>query len=257
MGYVNNYVPPVPKPATLPNPAEPYDVNFCYPVKELESDRVKLAPFIPRLHAAVLFDAISTNLQTMHYMPFSIPSTFERFELFCEEFIRLDPGKVMYVILDKAKLGPGVEEDPDKVKEALLGTISYFNSSAALSIVEVALVIILPQYQRTHVNTHAVGLLLQYALDLPKDGGLGVRRVQWHAHANNGPSIKAAERLGYKLEGIIRWQRTLPAEKESSAPLRSGDPLSVPGRHAAILAICWDDWENGVREQIRGLMERR
>ena len=25
---------------------EPYDVNFCYPVRELESSRVKLTPFI-------------------------------------------------------------------------------------------------------------------------------------------------------------------------------------------------------------------
>jgi hypothetical protein len=47
MAYVNNYVPPAPNPpVVLPDPAEPYDVNFCFPVKELETDRVKLVPFI-------------------------------------------------------------------------------------------------------------------------------------------------------------------------------------------------------------------
>jgi len=27
-------------------PSQPYDVNFCYPVRELENERVKLTPFI-------------------------------------------------------------------------------------------------------------------------------------------------------------------------------------------------------------------
>jgi RimJ/RimL family protein N-acetyltransferase len=85
-----------------------------------------------------------------------------------------------------------------------MGTIAYCNSSQALSTVEVGFIIILPPYQRTHVSSHAIGLMMKYALDMPKDGGLGVRRVQWQAHGNNAPSIKAGKRMGFKLEGIIR-----------------------------------------------------
>lgn len=30
----------------VPSARDPYDVNFCYPVRELESDRVRLTPFV-------------------------------------------------------------------------------------------------------------------------------------------------------------------------------------------------------------------
>ncbi|CEL53631.1 hypothetical protein RSOLAG1IB_06486 [Rhizoctonia solani AG-1 IB] len=256
--YINTYVPPLPKPTViLPDPSKPYDVNFCFPVKALETDRVKLAPFIPHLHADALHNAIIASPETMRYMPFSTPDTLEGFEIFCEEFFRRDPGRCLYVVLDKTKLAPKDETDKEKVNNALMGTIGYINGSPELSTTEIAFVIVFPQYQRTHVNTHAVGLLMKYALDRPSEGGLGLRRLQWQAHASNLPSPKAAERLGFKLEGIIRWQRPLPADRESSAPFRSDDSLGLPGRHTAMLAVCWDDWENGGREYVQKLMDRR
>jgi hypothetical protein len=49
MAFVNNYTPPAPKPpAVLPDPTKPYDLNFCFPIKTLETDRVKLVPLIVR-----------------------------------------------------------------------------------------------------------------------------------------------------------------------------------------------------------------
>ncbi|CAE6426518.1 unnamed protein product [Rhizoctonia solani] len=257
--YVNNYVPPAPKlPVLLPDPNKSYNVNFCFPVVELEADRVKLAPFIPRIHAAALFNAIVKAPDTMRYMPFSTPATLEAFEAFCEDFFRCEPGRCLYVVLlDKTRLVPGEEMDEEKVAKVLMGTIGYINGSRELSTAEIAFVIVFPQYQRTHVNTHAVGLLMRYALDRPSEGGLGLRRLQWQAHASNLPSPMAAERLGFKFEGIIRWQRPLPADRETSAPFRLDDTLGLPGRHTAMLAICWDDWENGGKEHVQKLMERK
>jgi hypothetical protein len=46
MNVVNNYAPPPKGPLVLPDPDEPYDLNFRYPVRELESDRIKLTPLI-------------------------------------------------------------------------------------------------------------------------------------------------------------------------------------------------------------------
>ncbi|KAF8754625.1 acyl-CoA N-acyltransferase [Rhizoctonia solani] len=230
-GYVNSYIPPLPKsPIVLPDLSKPYDVNFCFPVKPLETDRVKLVPFIPYLHAAALFNAIIANPETMRYMPFSTPNTLEEFEVFCEDFFRRDPGRCLYVVLDKTRLAPKDETDSEKAKSALMGTLDYINGLRELSTAEVAFVIVFPQYQRTHVNTHAVGLLMH---------------------------PQAAERLGSKFEGIIRWQRPLPAGRESSAPFRSDDSLGLPGRHTAMLAICWDDWENGGKEHIQKLVNRK
>lgn len=70
-----------------------------------------------------------------------------------------------------------------------------------------------PDVQRTHVLTHAAGLMMHQILDLPAEGGLGLRRCQWHTTSLNVPSQKAALRLGYKYEGTIRAQKVLPPGK--------------------------------------------
>ncbi|KAG8704485.1 hypothetical protein FRC09_003502 [Ceratobasidium sp. 395] len=260
MAYVNTYAPPtldMTSPIVLPDPNEPYDLNFCFPVKPLETDRIKIVPFIPRIHAKAVYAAIIQYPQVMHFMPWpDVPSQRE-FEELVEVRGRREPGFCLFVTLSKDGLTKSDEEDPDKIAKFLLGTIAYCNASRDLSTVEIGFIIILPPYQRTHVSSHAIGLLMKYALDMPKDGGLGVRRVQWQAHASNQASVRAGMRLGFKMEGVIKWQRPLPAGKESSAPYREDDSLGLPGRHSAMLAVCWDDWENGGRELVRGLMERK
>jgi len=137
--------------------------------------------------------------------------------------------------------------------------IGCLNASAVHALLEVGCVITLPKFQRTHVTTNAVGLLLQYTLSAPPSG-LGLRRVQWQANSLNTRSITAAQRMGFTLEGIIRWQRVLPegitgnGVDVSHLPEVNGKKLG-PGRHSAILAICWDDWEEK-RELVEKLMAR-
>lgn len=107
-----------------------------------------------------------------------------------------------------------------------------------------------------------VGLLLEYCLELPENGGLGLRRVQWQANAQNAISIRLAQRLGFQYEGVRRWERVIPAAttKPNTAERlpREGDPRRVDyGRHTAVLGSCWDDWEDGGREKVRELMKPR
>lgn len=126
---------------------------------------------------------------------------------------------------------------------------------------EIGYITILPPFQRTHVTTNAVGLLMEYALNPPSLSGLGLRRVQWQTNELNYQSVHAAERMGFKMEGTLRWDRVLPSGKGkpgSSVLLKAGDPRSdCVGRHTAILAICWDDWENGGKEEALRLMARQ
>ncbi|QRV78860.1 GNAT family acetyltransferase [Ceratobasidium sp. AG-Ba] len=144
-------------------------------------------------------------------MPWPDFPTLRAFEEHMELKCRQDPGWCLFIILNKEGLTKEDEANPDKISKVLLGNLAYSNSSTALSSLEIGFIVILPPYQRTHVSSHAIGLLMNYALDMPKDGGLGVRRVQWQAHASNKPSVKAAERLGFKMEGIIRQGvRSLP-----------------------------------------------
>lgn len=131
---------------------------------------------------------------------------------------------------------------------------------------EIGFIMTLPAFQRTHVTTNAVGLLLHYCLEMPTaDGiqqkygpGLGLRRVQWQCHAENTPSRRHAERIGMKLEGVIRWQRVLEAGKVGHEVPEDRKRLCAKvGRHSYMLAMCWDDWEvEGGREHVQALMAR-
>jgi len=142
------------------------------------------------------------------------------------------------------------------------GTIGLWYGSPEHLSVEIGFVVAFPRYQRTHVTTNMVGSLLEYCLELPENGGLGLRRVQWQANAQNAASIRLAQRLGFQYEGVKRWERIIPAAatKPNTAGKmpREGDPRRADyGRHTAVLGLCWDDWEDGGREKVGELMKPR
>jgi RimJ/RimL family protein N-acetyltransferase len=220
---------------------EPYDINFVFPLSTsaLRSNLIELTPFIPRVHLEpfwVGFQPAREKLQ--RYSPGPSMTTREHFLTFVEFVVRRDPRWILFAVLDKTRRGSPV-----------VGVIGYLDASREQLSAEVGVVITLPLAQRTHVTSHAVGLLLRHALDTPEQGGLGLRRIVWRAHVSNEASIRVARRFGFKEEGITRWAWTLPSEKEGIRELRAGDPAPErPGRHSIVLSLCWDDWENGGRE---------
>jgi RimJ/RimL family protein N-acetyltransferase len=56
-----------------------------------------------------------------------------------------------------------------------------------------------PRMQRTRAATEAIFLALRHAMD-----DLGYRRMVWKCNALNAPSRRAAERLGFTYEGLLR-----------------------------------------------------
>ncbi|KAF8435500.1 acyl-CoA N-acyltransferase [Boletus edulis BED1] len=222
-----------------------YDVNFCFPVRELENDRVKLTPFIPAQHADLFFQGSSSHPELYQHLP---PGPFPSATTFTEDYVHVhiqpNTGNIFYAIIDKtrtSRMDDGTNVPPTDIDFA--GIIGYIHGSPTHLSVEIGCIIVLPPFQRTHVTTDAVGLLLRYALDLPTatPPGLGLRRVQWQTSEKNEASIRVAERMGFKRE----------------ARLIDGDPRAgTLGRHTVVFAICWDDWENGGREQVARLMDR-
>lgn len=113
-------------------------------------------------------------------------------------------------------------------------------------------VLTLPAFHKSHVTTHSASLLLHWLFDT-----LQLRRVQWFAHAANAPSIRAAERLGFSLEGILRWDRVLPLGKEGERLARWDEEEGRGlGRHSACLAMGWDEWRKEKRGRVEGLVAR-
>ncbi|KZT35912.1 acyl-CoA N-acyltransferase [Sistotremastrum suecicum HHB10207 ss-3] len=250
MAYVNNCVAP---PATdalaewekvkdkVLDPKVAYDLNFCYPVGELENDRVKLTPFVPAIHLKDWFQLSKDHGDLYRFMPFGPFDSEDAVGAWIEQRIHKDPGNVLFIILDKAS-------------KKIAGALGVLSTMRERMSTEIGFVMILPEFRRTHVTTNAVGLLFHWLLDDEKDGGLGLNRVQWQAHASNAPSVRAAERLGFRNEGTEKWQRGLVKGKEGREGVKERATFNGVGRDSVVLAICWDEWNDGGRQKVDGMM---
>jgi RimJ/RimL family protein N-acetyltransferase len=121
-------------------------------------------------------------------------------------------------------------------------------------------VIILKSAQRSHVTPNSTGLMLQYLLNLPSDPafpGLGLRRVQWMCYNGNARSAALAERLGFHMEGTLRWLLVCVEGSPIGDEARPGDPVQRRGRHDLMYSMCWDDWESHGRATVEKQMARR
>ncbi|KAK0243682.1 acyl-CoA N-acyltransferase [Armillaria nabsnona] len=217
--------------------------NFCFIVPPvLENERVRLVPFDTSVHAKLHVDAAPP----VSFYDYLIAGPFadeeDLISTFWEKRIKNGPGATAFAVYDKSKSD-----------HAYAGIITYINSSAEDLVTEIGFVMILPAFQRTHVTSNAVGILMNYALNLPADGGLGLRRVVWTASASNAPSVGAAKRMGFQMEVVMRWARVWPEVKIRGS---GGGSEFAYGRNVAVLSVCWDDWEAGTKEQVNAVMAR-
>ncbi|KAF9449219.1 acyl-CoA N-acyltransferase [Macrolepiota fuliginosa MF-IS2] len=240
-----------------------YDHNFCFPVPSaLENDRVKLIPFIPSRHAKPFFDAVLPYPEVFNYLPGGPYATPEEVSTtFFVPVIHKNQGNVLFLLIDKTKKASPSSAQFEGEDGAIAGHLAYINSSPVNLATEIGWILILPPFQRTHVTSNAVGLMMHYALDLPDRSGLGLRRVCWQANALNLPSRRLAERMGFNLEGILRWDRVLPRNKQefgNGVKVRDGDSRGEDcvGRDTAMLSHCWDDWESRGRDSVDAIMAR-
>jgi RimJ/RimL family protein N-acetyltransferase len=101
---------------------------------------------------------------------------------------------------------------------------------------------------------------LQHALNTTEEGGIGLRRVVWQANSLNTASRKAAERMGFIFEGILRWDRVfhdgVPRGKAGNGRTPPKGQEKDLGRDTIMLGLCWDDWESGAKEKVQKAMDR-
>jgi len=95
-------------------------------------------------------------------------------------------------------------EDPlffafvDATSGRAVGLGSYLRIDPANGAVEVGHLQFSPRLQRTAVATEAMYLMMKTAFEL------GYRRYEWKCDALNAGSRRAAERLGFRFEGVFR-----------------------------------------------------
>lgn len=192
-----------------------------------------------------------SNPDYLKYTPFPPISIDDDFNKLYHEAFGPTSTERLYAVFDKTRTSPG--------EDGYAGIAGVSTKEAKNKTIEVGCMLF-PAYHRTHVAMNAVGILLLWSLDPPSLGGLGLRRVEWKAHSQNAASRGFAERIGFELEGISRWERLFP-EGDLSLSVKALEDRNerkeeAAGRHTAIYSLVWDEWEEK-RPKIVALMNRR
>ena len=147
-------------------------------------------------------------------------------------------------------------EDPlyfavvDQASGRAEGRMTFMRIDQTHGVIETGNILFGPRLARTRGATEAVYLQARHAFDY-----LGYRRFEWKCNALNEPSKRAAERLGFALEGVFRqhmvvkglnrdtaWYAMLdgewPARKQAFKRWLSPDNFDEAGRQRIGLAAC-------------------
>ncbi|KAK7015203.1 hypothetical protein VNI00_019153 [Paramarasmius palmivorus] len=230
------------------------DTNFCFPIPDiLQTDRVKLVPFIPSQHTSTIHTGLNSSPEITQYIPIGpYTSPEELVEEYWEKRVKPNPGYTVFVVYDTTSPSPSQHQPQEAAGFVLLCNCSPEHLLAEIGIVT------FKAFQRTHVSSHAVGLLMRYALDLPDQGGLGLRRIQWQTNELNEASVGLALKMGFVKEGVLRWCQVLDPIKSVAMERhreRKGDPREgCPGGDVVVLATYWDVWEDGLREKVERML---
>jgi RimJ/RimL family protein N-acetyltransferase len=98
-----------------------------------------------------------------------------------------------------------------------VGMTTYMNVDAVHKRVEIGSTWYRKSVQRTHVNTECKLLLLRHAFE-----ALDCIAVEFRTHCFNQPSRRAIERLGAKLDGVLRCH-----QRARNGPLRDTCGYSI------------------------------
>lgn len=115
------------------------------------------------------------------------------------------------------------------------GYASFMRMDPAHGVIEVGNILLSPSLQRTTAATEAMYLMARHVFDL------GYRRYEWKCNAENLPSRRAAQRLGFAFEGIFRQHMVVKGRNRDTAWFSMLDH-EWPARKAAFEA--WLDPAN-------------
>lgn len=92
------------------------------------------------------------------------------------------------------------------------GWLTLMEIQPAHAAIEIGHIWFGPRMQRTRAATEAMFLLMKLAMD-----DLGYRRLVWKCNDLNAPSKRAATRLGFTYEGLLRAHYVIKGRRRDSA----------------------------------------
>jgi len=147
----------------------------------------RVEPLDPKRHAADLFAAYAEDREgrIWTYLPYGPFETAAAFAAWAsDDCLGDDP--LFHAVVDGAS-------------GRALGVASYLRIEPAVGVIEVGHINYAPRLQRTPAATEAMFLMMRRVF-----AELGYRRYEWKCDALNAASRRAAERLGFRFEGVFR-----------------------------------------------------
>lgn len=155
--------------------------------KMLEGRYCRLERINAEHHAVDLYESyyLATNERDWTYL---LSGPFSSFEFYRDWVLnvesRSDP--LHYAVIDA---------DSNKA----VGTVALMRIDPSNGVIEVGSLMYSPRMKRTRISTEVMALLLHYVF-----AESGYRRLEWKCDTLNAPSRAAAERFGFRFEGVFR-----------------------------------------------------
>ncbi len=161
---------------------------------------VRLEPVNPPGHARSLFAASHDGQDPMlwDYMPMGPFRTEETFTAWLETTAASTDPLFLTVI--------------DQHTERPSGMVSFLRITPSHGVIEVGNIWFAPIIQRTRQATEAIFLLARHAFE-----ALGYRRLEWKCDDLNARSRRAAERLGFRYEGLFHQHMVIKGRNRDTA----------------------------------------
>jgi RimJ/RimL family protein N-acetyltransferase len=100
----------------------------------------------------------------------------------------------------------------ERVEQRPVGQASYLRMKPEFGTIEIGHIWFGSPLQRTTAATEAIYLLARHVFD-----HLGYRRLEWKCNALNARSRRAAERFGFRFEGVFRNHQVIKGRNRDTA----------------------------------------
>ncbi len=168
--------------------------------KVMEGRYVKLEPLDAEKHGDGLYAASSVADADARFawLPDHAPQSRAAFQPWLEK-AAASPDPLFFAVIDKQS-------------GKVAGRQTLMRIDAANGVIEIGNIYWGPLVSRKPAATEAQYLFAAYGFD-----ELGYRRYEWKCNNANAPSKRAAERFGFKFEGIFRQHLVVKGENRDTA----------------------------------------
>lgn len=218
----------------------------------------RVEPLDPERHAAALHRANLADAENriwtyLAYGPFATLADYRAWmDATC-----LGDDPLFHAIIDTGTdtvTDTGAAAAPGTAPGTAAGVASYLRIDPPIGVIEVGHINLAPRLQRTTAASEAMYLMMRRVFD-----ELGYRRYEWKCDALNAASRRAAERLGFRFEGVFRQATLYKGRNRDTAwyAIIDRDWPAVRAAFEAWLDPANFDDQGRQRESLAAAMARR